>query len=109
MDETDVFVDVHRRILVARAKRGRRQSVSICEGAARSARHNVAARHVIRRAKSNQSDQVAPVRKHNSFCRWQTLDREEKPWLLFCCDRRNFACTVNSCFCVSLVWHCISL
>ena len=61
MDETDVFVDVHKRILVARAKCGRRQSFSTCEGTASTSRQAAARRHIIRRAKSNQSDNQIQV------------------------------------------------
>ena len=61
MDETDVFVDVHRRILVARAQTARRQSISLCEGASNTSKPHAAARHIIRRAKSQQSNEVTMV------------------------------------------------
>ncbi|XP_062510930.1 uncharacterized protein LOC134186870 [Corticium candelabrum] len=61
VDETDVFVDVHRRILVARAQTARRQSISLCEGASNTSKPHAAARHIIRRAKSQQSNEVTMV------------------------------------------------
>ena len=55
VDETDVYVDVHRRVFVARARIERSKSVAVSEGATRTIQQRMAQKQ-FRRLKSTSSE-----------------------------------------------------